>query len=67
MRFRPWDEWSYYAQTFSADSYVLALGSYSVLLMKPLNIHLPIFPAKGYSATYEVNPRAPHSTFRQPY
>lgn len=48
------------AQAFSADDYVLALGSYSVLLMKPLNIHLPIFPAKGYSATYQVNPRAPH-------
>lgn len=48
------------AQTFSADSYVLALGSYSVALMKPLHIHLPIFPAKGYSATYRVNPRAPH-------
>ena len=48
------------AQTFSADSQVLALGSYSVALMKPLNIHLPIFPAKGYSATYQVNPRAPH-------
>ncbi|MBP2279489.1 D-amino-acid dehydrogenase [Psychrobacter sp. PL19] len=48
------------AQTFSADSYVLALGSYSVPLVKPLNIHLPIFPAKGYSATYQVNPRAPH-------
>lgn len=48
------------AQTFSADSYVLALGSYSVALMKPLHIHLPIFPAKGYSATYQVNPRAPH-------
>ena len=48
------------AQTFSADSHVLALGSYSVLLVKPLDIHLPIFPAKGYSATYRVNPRAPH-------
>ena len=48
------------AQTFSADSHVLALGSYSVALMKPLNMHLPIFPAKGYSATYQINPRAPH-------
>lgn len=28
--------------------------------MKTLGIHLPIFPAKGYSATYQVNPRAPH-------
>lgn len=44
------------AQTFSADSHVLALGSYSVALMKPLHIHLPIFPAKGYSATYQINP-----------
>lgn len=48
------------AQTFSADSHVLALGSYSAQLVKPLDIHLPIFPAKGYSATYSVNPRAPH-------
>lgn len=48
------------AQTFMADSQVLALGSYSMSLVKPLNVHLPIFPAKGYSATYSVNPRAPH-------
>lgn len=48
------------AQTFSADSFVIALGSYSASLSKPLNIDLPIFPAKGYSATYRVNPRAPH-------
>ncbi|MEJ6070003.1 FAD-dependent oxidoreductase, partial [Psychrobacter sp. 16-Bac2893] len=45
---------------FSADSHVLALGSHSVALMKPLSMHLPIFPAKGYSATYQINPRAPH-------
>ncbi len=55
---RPSDE---NAQTFSADSFVVALGSYSVPLVKPLGIHLPIFPAKGYSATYRVNPRAPHA------
>ncbi len=48
------------AQTFSADSHVLALGSHSVALMKPLSMHLPIFPVKGYSATYQINPRAPH-------
>ncbi|MFZ2553785.1 D-amino acid dehydrogenase [Psychrobacter sp. BF1] len=48
------------AQTFSADSHVIALGCYSVALLKPLAVHLPIFPAKGYSATYQVNPRAPH-------
>ncbi len=48
------------AQTFSADRFVVALGSYSASLMKPLGVQLPIFPAKGYSATYRVNPRAPH-------
>ena len=48
------------AQSFCADSYVLALGSYSPALVAPLDIQLPIFPAKGYSATYQVNPRAPH-------
>lgn len=49
------------AQTFSADSFVIALGSYSVPLLKPLDVHLPIFPAKGYSATYQINPRSPHA------
>lgn len=47
-------------QGFIADSYVVALGSYSPLLVAPLGIKLPIFPAKGYSATYDVNPKAPH-------
>ncbi|WP_227431273.1 D-amino acid dehydrogenase [Psychrobacter sp. I-STPA6b] len=48
------------SESFSADSYVMALGSYSVQLAKPLGIHLPIFPAKGYSATYQVNPNNPN-------
>lgn len=39
------------AQLLTADAYVVALGSYSPLLLKPLGIHLPIYPAKGYSAT----------------
>ena len=34
------------AQTFSADSFVITLGSYSVPLTKPLNIDLPIFRPK---------------------
>lgn len=47
-------------QAFHADAFVMALGSYSVQLAKPLGVYLPIFPAKGYSATYQVNPHAPH-------
>ncbi len=34
-----------------ADLTVVALGSYSPLLLKPLGLRLPVYPAKGYSAT----------------
>ena len=34
-----------------ADMTVLALGSYSPLLLRPLGVRLPVYPAKGYSAT----------------
>jgi D-amino-acid dehydrogenase len=34
-----------------ADMTVVALGSYSPLLLRPLGVRLPIYPAKGYSAT----------------
>jgi D-amino-acid dehydrogenase len=37
-----------------ADMTVLALGSYSPLLLTPLGLNLPVYPAKGYSATLEV-------------
>ncbi|MBI4985650.1 MAG: D-amino acid dehydrogenase [Rhodocyclales bacterium] len=35
----------------SADAYVVALGSYSPLLLRSAGIRLPVYPAKGYSAT----------------
>lgn len=34
-----------------ADAYVLALGSYTPLLLRPVGVNLPIYPGKGYSAT----------------
>ena len=34
-----------------ADATVLASGSYSPLLLRPLGVRLPVYPAKGYSAT----------------
>jgi D-amino-acid dehydrogenase len=37
-----------------ADTYVVALGSYSPLLLKPIGIDLPIYPLKGYSVTMPV-------------
>lgn len=36
------------------DMFVLALGSFSPLLLKPLGIKLPVYPAKGYSVTIPV-------------
>lgn len=40
--------------SFSADAYVVALGSYSAPLLRSVGIDLPIYPAKGYSATFPV-------------
>ena len=39
------------SETVTADAYVVALGSYTPLLLRPLGIKLPVYPAKGYSAT----------------
>jgi D-amino-acid dehydrogenase len=36
------------------DAYVVALGSYSAPLLRPLGIPLAIYPAKGYSVTLPV-------------
>lgn len=41
-------------QVLHADAFVLAMGSFSVALAKPLGIDLMIYPGKGYSATYQV-------------
>jgi D-amino-acid dehydrogenase len=47
-----------------ADAYVLALGSYSPLLARPLGLDLPVYPVKGYSITVPIaDPAgAPEST-----
>ncbi|MDP2810148.1 MAG: D-amino acid dehydrogenase [Rhodocyclaceae bacterium] len=38
-------------EVLKADAFVVALGSWSPLLLRPLGIGIPVFPAKGYSAT----------------
>ena len=38
-------------ELLTADRYVLALGSYTPLLLRPLGVNIPIYPGKGYSAT----------------
>lgn len=47
-----------------ADAILVALGSYSPLLLKPLGIKLPVYPVKGYSLTIPITDasRAPEST-----
>lgn len=48
----------------AGENYLVALGSYSPLLLAPLGIRLPVYPVKGYSITVPiVDPaRAPVST-----
>lgn len=38
----------------TADAYVTALGSYSPLLLQQVGLRLPVYPAKGYSATLSL-------------
>ncbi len=38
-------------EALAADAYVVALGSYSPMLLRPLGIPLPVYPLKGYSIT----------------
>jgi D-amino-acid dehydrogenase len=37
-----------------ADAFVMAMGSFSQPLLKPLGINLMIYPGKGYSATFKI-------------
>ena len=51
-------------QLETADRYVMALGSYSPQLLRPLGIKAPVYPLKGFSLTVPIrNPAmAPTST-----
>jgi len=50
--------------TLQADAVVVALGSFSPLLVRPHDIRLPVYPVKGYSLTIPITDasRAPEST-----
>jgi D-amino-acid dehydrogenase len=43
---------------FTADHYVVAMGSYTPALLRPLNVHVPVYPVKGYSLTLPVTDAA---------
>lgn len=42
-------------QVLSGDAYVAALGSYTPLMLRSLGLRLPVYPAKGYSATIPIS------------
>ncbi|WP_173932974.1 D-amino acid dehydrogenase [Chelativorans sp. Marseille-P2723] len=48
----------------NADAVVVALGSYSPRLLRPLGIRIPVYPVKGYSLTLPIadHAAAPVST-----
>ena len=52
------------AGRLEADAYLVALGSYSPLLLRPLGIRIPVYPVKGYSITVPITDAAgaPEST-----
>ncbi|MES2319835.1 MAG: D-amino acid dehydrogenase [Pseudomonadota bacterium] len=39
---------------FKADAFVMAMGSYSPLLLRPLGLRIPVYPVKGYSITMPI-------------
>ncbi len=51
-------------ETAVFDAYVVALGSYSPLLLRTIDVDVPVYPVKGYSITVPItNPAmAPVST-----
>jgi D-amino-acid dehydrogenase len=52
------------AGLLTADAYVVALGSHSPVLLKPLGLGVPVYPIKGYSITVPITDAggAPEST-----
>lgn len=48
----------------TGDAFVVALGSYSPMMVRPLGIKIPVYPVKGYSITVPIvdEARAPVST-----
>ena len=48
--------------TLLADQYVVAMGSYSTALLRPVGVDLDIYPAKGYSATLKLKKPAQASS-----
>jgi D-amino-acid dehydrogenase len=42
------------SQQLTADAFVVACGSYTAPLLRTVGVNLPIYPGKGYSATFKL-------------
>jgi D-amino-acid dehydrogenase len=42
----------------ACDHVVVAAGAAAARLLKPVGVHLPVYPLKGYSLTFDLEPRA---------
>ena len=49
-------------EILAADAYVMAAGSYSTPLLRSVGVHIPVYPAKGYSITIPLAADAPAPT-----
>jgi D-amino-acid dehydrogenase len=52
-------------QALRSDLFIVALGSFSAPLLRTVGVNLPIYPGKGYSATFRIlqPQRAPQVSF----
>ena len=41
-------------EVLAADAYVVCLASYAPRLLSPIGVRIPVYPAKGYSATLPI-------------
>lgn len=41
-------------ESLTADAFVVAMGSFTPQLLNPLGVHCPIYPTKGYSASFPI-------------
>jgi D-amino-acid dehydrogenase len=41
-------------RTLRSDHFVVAMGSYTAPLLRTVGVNLPIYPGKGYSATFKI-------------
>jgi D-amino-acid dehydrogenase len=41
-------------ESLKADAFVVAMGSFTPQLLNPLGVHCPIYPTKGYSASFPI-------------